>query len=168
MANLLNSTPEGTTQTEYRLTFLENVIDESIHTITPRICLATFKLIQSHTEAFQDNNWHGRFEDGRHNLIKGKISLGIFSFAKYKWPCVFFVLSVIIKVYFIFSQSFHCPVKKKLSTLIVTDLAPQYTFSKLRYKIMYRYPIVYFHLAISHYLWLVNCNNLNAITYWPK
>ena len=49
--------------------------------------------IQSHTEAFQDNTWHGRFEDGRHNLIKGKISLGIFPFAKYKWQCVFCIVS---------------------------------------------------------------------------
>ena len=72
--------------------------------------------IQSHAvdaEAFQDNTWHGTSEDGRHNLIKSKISLGIFSFAKYKWP-FFFVLSVIIKVYFIFSQFLHCPVKKKI------------------------------------------------------
>ena len=48
MANLLNSTEEGMTQTEYRLTFLEKVMDKSIHTITPRICLATFNHIQKH------------------------------------------------------------------------------------------------------------------------
>ena len=54
MANLLNSTPEGMTQTEYRLTFLENVIYESIHTKTPRICLATFNHIQKHFRTILD------------------------------------------------------------------------------------------------------------------
>ena len=54
MANLLNSTQERMTQTEYRLTFLENVIDESIHTITPRICLVIFNHIQKHFRAILD------------------------------------------------------------------------------------------------------------------
>ena len=54
MANLLNSTPEEMTQTEYRLTFLENVIDESIDSITPRICLATFNHIQKHFRTILD------------------------------------------------------------------------------------------------------------------
>ena len=54
MTNLLNSTPEGMTQTEYRLTFLENVIHESIDTITSRICLATFNHIQKHSRAILD------------------------------------------------------------------------------------------------------------------
>lgn len=48
MTDMMNSIPEGMTQTEYRLNFLEQAIDDSIHTITPRLCLSTFNHIQKH------------------------------------------------------------------------------------------------------------------------
>ena len=49
MTELLNSTPpDGMTQTEHRLLFLESAIDDSIRIITPRLCLRTYNHIQRH------------------------------------------------------------------------------------------------------------------------
>lgn len=54
MTEMLGSTPEGMTQTEHRLSFLEQAIDDSIHTITPRVCLSTFNHIQKHFRTILD------------------------------------------------------------------------------------------------------------------
>jgi transposase len=48
MKEMLAKTPENMTQTEYRLNFLEKIIDNNINTITPRLCLSTFNHIQKH------------------------------------------------------------------------------------------------------------------------
>jgi hypothetical protein len=50
LQNLLNNpTPEGFPQTEYRLCYLERLIDESISKITHNLCMKTSNHVQKHS-----------------------------------------------------------------------------------------------------------------------
>ena len=48
MTEMLSNNHEGVTQTEYRLSFLEQIIDNNIATITPMLCLSTCNHVQKH------------------------------------------------------------------------------------------------------------------------
>ena len=45
---MLSSSHEGVTQTEYRLQFLEKIIDDNMAVITPMLCLSTYNHVQKH------------------------------------------------------------------------------------------------------------------------
>ena len=47
-ATMMNTTPQGMTQTEYRMQYLERCIDNAILSITSILCLKTFNHVQKH------------------------------------------------------------------------------------------------------------------------